>query len=354
MSITAPVTHVLPLTTIRRKRVLPVFGQVLVRQGQKVIATDVIAEANLKPEHILLDVARGLGVSAEQAHQLIERQVGEFVDSGGIIANRGGSLAARMVRAPSAGMIAAIGGGKVLLETETPPYQLRAGMPGVVSQLMPDRGAVIETTGAWVQCVWGNGRMDTGQLHSLLEAPEDILTPDKMDVSLRGMVLLAGHANQIEALQTAADLPARGLILGSMSTNLVPTASKMRFPIVVIEGFGHIPMNSTAFKLLTTNDTREVALNAERYDRFYGIRPEIIIPLPASGDPPAPRDADIFAPGQQVRMLRAPYTSAIGTIASLRPGIVTFPSGVRAPAAEIRLENGESALVPLANIEVLE
>jgi hypothetical protein len=36
------------------------------------------------------------------------------------------------------------------------------------------------------------------------------------------------------------------------------------------------------------------------------------------------------------------------------PGLVVFPSGIRALAGEVQLENGESAVLPLANLEVLE
>jgi hypothetical protein len=42
----------------------------------------------------------------------------------------------------------------------------------------------------------------------------------------------------------------------------------MRYPILVLDGFGAIPMNSAAFKLLTTNNKREVTVNAEHFDRY--------------------------------------------------------------------------------------
>ena len=52
-----PVTHISPLITIRRSRLLPEKGQVFVRARQKVTATDVIGEVLLPgpigriPEH---------------------------------------------------------------------------------------------------------------------------------------------------------------------------------------------------------------------------------------------------------------------------------------------------------------
>jgi hypothetical protein len=127
----------------------------------------------------------------------------------------------------------------------------------------------------------------------------------------------------------------------------------MRYPILVTDGFGATPMNSAAFKLLTTNDRREVTVNAEHFDRYYGNRPEVIIPLPVSTEPPEPNSFAPFRTGQMVRLRRPPYAGAIGTISSLPAGLSTLPSGLRAPAADVRLENGETVLVPLVNLEVV-
>lgn len=347
----APITHILPLTNIRRERVLPGPGKVLVRAGQKVGATDTIAEANLYPEYLLIDVARGLGISAEKADRLIRCQAGTTLAEKDVIAGPVG-LARRIVRSPREGKVVLSGGGQVLLQITGKPFQLKAGLPGEVVELVSDRGAIVEATGALIQGVWGNGRMDYGVMSVLGKTPDAVLEASEMDVSLRGSIILTGHCQDIAALQAAEEVPVRGLILASMSSALAPAAAKLHLPIILIEGFGQRKMNSVAFKLLTTNDRREVALNAETWDPYQGTRPEVFIPLPGTSSTLAPPESGKFAPNRQVRILRAPEAGEIGVILNLKPS-TSFLGGLRLPAAEVRLESGKTILVPLANLEIL-
>jgi hypothetical protein len=43
----------------------------------------------------------------------------------------------------------------------------------------------------------------------------------------------------------------------------------------------------------------------------------------------------------------------IGSITDLPEGLSKLPSGLRAPAAEVKLENDANVLVPLVNLEVV-
>ncbi len=348
----APVTHYLPLTAVRRARKLPAPGRVLVRIGQQVAATDAVAETYLPEAHMLLDIRRALAVpSAAKAESLVERKPGEKVQKGDVIAETGG-LFSRVIRAPANGMIVAIGNGQVTLETETPPFTLRAGLPGVITELLSDYGVVIETIGALFQGVWGNGRCDQGVLLALMRAADDELTRDRLEVSLRGAVVAAGFCGDADAIRVAGELPLRGLILASVSPQVLPVLKSARFPVIILEGFGRIPMNPAVFKLLTTNEKRDIALNAAAWNRYTGERPEAAIPLPAEAEM-AP-DTDEFQAGQTVRIQGSPYTGQTGTILHLKPGQTPLPSGLRAPAAEVRLESGDKVMIPLSNMDVLE
>ena len=349
----APVVHILPLTKIRRERMLPVPGKVLVRRGQKVGANDVVAEAKLNPEHLLLHFARGLGLSEDEADQYLQCKDGMQVSQGDVLAGPVG-MTKRVVRAPRTGRVVVAGAGQILLELEIPPYELKAGLPGTVTGLVDDRGAVIENVGALIQGVWGNGRIDYGLMNSELKSPEDLFTPDRLDVSQRGSIILGGYCDDGDVLRSAANLPLRGLILSSLDSTLISLAERVRIPVIVIEGFGQQKMNPAAYNLLTTNERREVALNAQTWDPYRGTRPEVIIPLPANVDPNLPQETVAFASGQQVRILRAPYIGSTASILELRPGMSTMPSGVMAASAEVQLGSGEKVVLPLANFEVIE
>jgi hypothetical protein len=348
----AAVHHILPLTTIVRERRLPVKGTVRVHMNQKVAAGDIVADATWAREHIFLDVTRMLSVAAPAADGLMRYKAGDDVAAGAVIA-RGGGLLPKTVRAPRSGRVVASGGGQILIESGESRLELRAGLSGVVCDLIPDRGVIIQTTGALIQGVWGNGRVDTGVMINLADKPDAVLTPGRLDVSMRGSILVAGQVRDPDVLRTAAEVAVRGLLIGSLYPSLLPLAREVRFPIVLTDGFGSLPMNSAAYRLITTNSQREVTLNAEAFDRYSGARPEVIIPLPAENAPPAPRDVEALAPDQTVWVRRQPAAGSIGTILSLQPGLTAFPSGRRAPAAEVRLENGAQVLIPLVNLEVV-
>jgi len=347
-----PVTHVSPLITIRRSRLLPEKGQVLVRAGQKVIATDIIGEVLLPGNHLIVDVRRALGLSRPgEAEKVIDRHTGERLQKGDVIAETTGILP-RVVRSSVDCQIVAIANGQVVLETEPAKMALKAGFNGTVMEVLPERGATIETNGVLVQGVWGNQQADYGLLLVLAKTPDEEFTRARLDINMRGAVVLAGHASQPDALKAAAELPIRALILASMSADLIDLASSLPIPILLVEGFGRIPMNHAAFGLLTSNEKRDICVNACKWNPLSGERPEIIIPLPADGLDT--RETANLAPETPVRVLCAPYQGQVGTIVFVKPGMTTLPNGLFAQVAGVQLENDETITIPLQDLDVLE
>lgn len=348
----AAITHILPVTTIRRERLLPVPGRVVVRRGQHVSSTDVVAEAVLEPKHLLMDIARGLGLAPQEADRYLVCKDGEQVGVGDVLAGPVG-LARRLVRSPHDGTVVVAGEGQLLLRLDLPPFELKAAYQGIVTDLLGDRGVIIQTTGALIQGVWGNGRTGFGLLNVLAHTPDEQLTAGQLDVSMRGSVVMSGYCENEDVFQTGADLPLRGLILASMNARLIQAASQVDYPVILIDGFGKIPMNSTAFKLLTTSDRRDVTLNADPWNRYKGARPEVLLAVPSATQSELPDETDIISEGKHVRVISPPYQGKLATIVTVPRGLSTLPSGVSGAAANIRFEDGETALIPLANLDLI-
>ncbi len=347
----APVTHILPLTKVIRARMLPSAGRVSVRAGQKVSAADVIAEAHVPSKHLLIDIRRALNIpQISLAERAVVRQEGDKLTKGDVIAETGG-LFSRIVRAPSDCEVISVTGGQVLLRAQSIVVELKAGLSGTVTELIPERGAMIEADGALVQGAWGNGGIDSGLLLVLAHSPEEEFTRSRLDVSMRGAVVMAGHCASAEALTAGGELPLRGLILASMTADLISVANKQKYPILVLEGFGKTPMSESAYRLLTSSEKRDASVNAT-FASQTGERPEVVIPLPSIGE--ISSDSAYFAADQRVRVHGIPYEGQIGKLVQVLPGLSVLPSGIRAPAADVQFDSETRAVVPLANLEVLK
>jgi hypothetical protein len=347
------VTHVIPLTTVRRERRLPVPGTVGVRIGQRVQPSDVVAEAQVAPRHYFLDVARGLGIPEREAPQYMRKNRGDRVEGGEVIAGPVG-FSRRTIRAPADGRIAAISGSRVLLEVEGDPFSLKAGFPGEVTGTDGTTVVTIETTGALIQGVWGNGHQDFGVMRLVGDGPDDRLQTDKLDINLRGAVLIAGMCDQPAPLHQATELSVRGVILGSLTSDLIPVAQRLPYPVVVTDGFGRLPINPMAYGLLTSNVGREAALDARPGGPHAADRPEVIIPLPSARDLEVPDEVIPLVRGLRVRVLRAPHMGAVGVVQSIDEDAMPFPSGLLARCATVDLEGIGATTVPLANLEALQ
>ncbi len=350
----APISHTLALTTIIRRKELPLHGEVIARLNQKVRASSVVAEAQFSHKHHLIDVARVLGIDNETAEKKINKdiRVGKNLSAGTIVAS-GRGLIPKTVKVKEGGRVVAMGGGQILLDTSGKEFELKAGISGEIIEIIPNRGVVIREVGALIQGVWGNGKSNSGELHILTKNPAHILEASQIDISLRSFVILAGSCQDAESLQSGAENTIRGLILSSIHPSLLGLARKMPYPIIVIDAMGKQAMNANAYKIISTNNKRNVTVNAVAYDRYAGDRPEVIIPLPQNDLPPQPRKIERFAPGQKVRLRREPYIGATGTLIELPTELQTLPNGLRVLAAKVKLENAKRITIPLVNLEVL-
>ncbi len=340
------------LTQIRRSRLLPVSGMVLVRVGQKVTTNEVIAEAEVPSQFHYVDVMRSFGLATPaQAERLINRKVGEQVDKNDILAETGGAFS-RIIRSPMAGTILSIRNGQMLVETSKSKLTVNAGFTGKVTEIVKDRGAVLETDGVLIQGMWGNGKCGFGPLEIDQAQLDAELDSAILKLENRSKVLCAASCSSEQLLAAAGGLPVGGLILGSLSPELIQAAEQQAYPILVIEGYGKTRINDFSRRLLASNAGRETAINAVKWNRWTGERPELIISLPAAGD--AYREIVELKLGQMVRVHSAPYCGQLATVDSFKEGMTTLPNHIRANAVGLKFLNNERAAIPLPNFELID
>ncbi len=347
----AQLTQIHPLVYIRRNRILPVPGVVNVRSGQKVNPSDIIIEAEVPTRHYLVDVYRTLRMrTPADAEKIIQRAVGDKLEKNDIIAETGGMFS-RVMRTPGPGRIVSIENGRVLIEAEVRKMVRYAGMVGTVTQV-EERGAVVETSGTLVQGVWGNGKTGFGTLMIQPESVDGELLASAVGLNARGTVLLAGYCTSPEVFTAASATEIGGMILGSMSSSLIQAAESQPYPIIVLGGFGTFGLDSVSKKILVSSSGRSAAINAVKWDKMTGDRPEIIISLPSNGEP-YPEEME-FSIGQTVRVHASEFLGKVGMVEKIMPGSTRLASGLRTSAAVVKFENGEKGIIPLANLDVLQ
>lgn len=345
-------TRVTKCTMLRRERLLPEPGEVLVQVGDFVQAMDVVARLHV-PSHIhAVDVARDLRLRDEDIRPYLVKELGEAVRAGEPLAVRRGplGLGGRASKAPAEGRLWRIVGRWALLEGEPRPLEVRAYVRGRVVKVVESRGAVVETHAALVEGAWGTGGEGYGVL-KVLAGRTDPLDQAVVDISCRGGVVVCGLLDSPEVLQELARVQAQGLIAGSLRARVLPVAKEVGLPLVVTEGFGTTPMNADAYALLAQHEGDEVSLlgcAAEVHARRW---PEVAIPVPESEER-APEPPGEVAVGVRVRVLRGPHMGKVGTVQALPTRPQPVDGAVRW-GARVQLEEGELVFIPWNNLALM-
>ncbi len=347
-------TRIVKVARVRRERVLPVRGQVLVQSGSRVGSLDIVARADSGGRLYPVPLARYLHVKEDQVAKFLLKQSGDQVQAREIIASKPelfGTLR-RIYRAPSNGRISTLHGAWLTLELADAPFELKALYRGSVTNVMPRLGVVIEATGALAQGVWGAGGESYGVIKQMVDAPDLVLTEDKIDLSARGVILIAGAGITREAFRRAAQERAAGLIVGGLEPQLRELADSFGLPTLVTEGFGTRVMSTAIFELLTSHNGNEAVINTSGGKRG-APRSEVFIPvLLTGGESALPLPTLIAEAGAQVRLTSGARSGETGVIAEVPAMPRTIEGGALTWGADVDIGTSR-VFVPWDNLELI-
>jgi hypothetical protein len=357
-----PYTSLHALTRIHVERVLPVPGEILVRIGDWVDASQVIGRVPVHGEVRVVNVAQVLGLIDIDLSQVMVKKRGDWVESGEVLAARRAILPFwhKPCRSPVTGRLAAMGYGWVVIETEqvaqTPGSSrgcpsaaewrpearlcnLSALVPGHVVDVASNRSVILETVGAHIVGACGLGGEVGGVLRVAVDGPGDMLASDDVGMGFNNAVLLGGAGLTPEVVERAGEMQVKGMIVGSMSASLLESLKEPPFPIVATEGYGNLPMSSIAFDILKRQEGREVYLNG-RGGHTRQLRPTIVVPLTeyARSENEAlvsPSPMEPLRTGDLVRAVRRPLMGQLGEVVSFPTEPQTLPSGFSLTGAQV-------------------
>ena len=342
----------LAATEIRRVRQLPFRGEVLVTMGQSLHPEDLIAEAALPAEIYTLDIARGLGIDPSEVVSCLVRDLGEELAQDDVLAECERTLA-RLVRVPQAGQLLACRDGVAFIAAGKRKVSVQAGMIGVVSDILPERGAILTTQGSLIQGVWGNGQVGAGVLRTQTAVLKKVTSPETLMEIDAGQVIALGGCSHQDLLGKILEKKPTGLILGSLSPDLMSLVAAQHFPVILLGGFGELPPDEHTFQLLHEKSGQVVCLNASKPDYIDGVLPEIIIPS-SQGDPQSvwPFQAEIKI-GQRVQVMSGAERGGVYTVVGLPEEMASLESGLISKVSVLKPDEGEEMMAPIENLAIL-
>jgi hypothetical protein len=367
-----PGLRVAERTVVRKERRLPIKGEVVVAAGDHVKSDTVVARTHLPGNVQLINVASKLGLPPEDLPSVMQKKDGDPIEKGETLAVTQGffGLLKSRVPSPCEGTVESISTvtGQVILREPPTPIEIDAYVDGRVVDIFPEEGVAVETVGSFIQGIFGVGGEKTGEIAVLVTGPGDVLEASLITEDHKGKIIVGGSHVKWEGLQKAMTIGASGIVVGGFDDPdlkrllgkdlgvAITGHEDLATALILTEGFGEIAMAHGTFDLLKSREGRKASVNGATQIRAGVIRPEIVVPLEGDASDlvegaSATTGLEI---GSLIRVIREPYFGALGKVKELPNELQKMESESMVRVLEVEFEDGGTALLPRANVEMIE
>jgi len=363
-------------TVVRRKRLLPIPGEVLVRAGDRITADSVIARTDLPGKVHALNLANLLSVAPDEIGDYLIKKAGEGVCRDEVIAENKPFISwfKTEVRSPIDGTLesASTVTGQTLLREPPKSLNLLGYVDGRVVEMYPNQGVTVETTCTFIQGIFGIGGEAWGEVVMGVHAAGESLTPAQLGSDMKGKIVVCGAFVGADLMKRAKDIGVTALVAGGLHDKdlrellsydlgvAITGTERVGFTLVLTEGFGTIPMAAKTFTLLETHAGRKASISGATQIRAGVIRPEILIPHTDHADPAVGQsgssdvDRGGIKTGDQVRVIRDPMFGRIGQVTGLPPELTRIETESEVRVLHVQFADRSVATIPRANVELIE
>ncbi len=358
---------------LRRERRLPLRGDVLVEVGAAVAADTIVARTELPGNVQTVNIAAKLALDPARVPDALTVPVGASTKKGDVIAEGKSlfGLVRQRALAPVNGTIESVSPitGQLILREPPIPVEIDAYVRGVVAEVLPGEGVVIEAAGALLQGIFGVGGETFGVLRVAADAPDEELTAARLAPSHAGCVVVGGSYVSHATLMRATELGVAAVVVGGFDDRdlrqllgrdlgvAITGAEDLGLTLVLTEGFGRIRMAERTWRLLQAHEGQQASVSGATQIRAGVMRPEIVIPHPVAAE--RVRRPGTVALGIEVgsllRVIREPYFGRIARVVELPPELQPLETEARVRVMRVEFADDRSlAVVPRANVELIE
>lgn len=357
---------------VRKNRILPLKGDVMVKVGDRVKPSDVVARTLLPGNVVPLNVANKLGIPPEDIAGIMLKKVGDPVKNGETIALSKSlfGLFKNECAATIDGTIESISHvtGQVLLRGAPTPVEVKAYLSGEVVETIPKEGVVVACVASFVQGIFGIGGETSGALQVVVPDASTVLTEKQIQPEHAGKIIVGGSLVTAEGLKRAIAVGVKGVVVGGFDDKdlrdflgydigvAITGSEDIGTTLVVTEGFGQINMAQKTFDLLKKHEGEMACINGATQIRAGVIRPEVVIPAPeaAGKESAAGAPTEGLKVGSPIRVIRHPHFGRLGRVTDLPSPLTKLESESKARILEVEFYDGSKAVVPRANVEMIE
>lgn len=362
-------------TVIQVERRLPIPGEVLVKEGERVEFDTVVARTSVPGGVEIVKLVHLLGIDPDDVGRYLTKKVGDDVKKDEIIAEKKGFLGMfkSVATSPTTGVIQQISEltGQVTISEPPVPIEIKAYVPGRIEKVLPNEGCIVQTSAALIQGIFGVGGETHGKLAFAVDSPDEMLTSDRIRDNHAKKVVVGGSLVKVEALKKAASLGVKGIVVGGIEDKdlsdflgyeigvAITGHENIGLTLIVTEGFGTMCMSERTFNLLRRLEGKEAAINGATQIRAGVIRPEIIVPQPDAERAVHSAESSVvpqkgMEPGMAVRIIREPDFGRMGKIVRLPVDLQVVETESPVRVLEVDLEDGRKVVVPRADVEIIE
>lgn len=356
----------------RIMRRLPIAGDVQVKVNQQVTADDVVAETNLPGDVHPINLANTMSLPPADVVTCMLKAEGDAIALDEPLAQSKGifGMFKTVVNSRYEGTVETVSPvtGQVIIRGAPLPVQVKAYMSGEVVNVTEGEGCEIEADVAYVQGIFGVGGEIQGSIKVACVSHDQDLDSDLITEDMKGCVVIGGARMTASSIRRAMEVGAAAIISGGIDDQdlkellgydlgvAITGRENLGITVIVTEGFGDISMAERTFEMLREFEGQLASVNGATQIRAGVMRPEIIVPLETLPEQTA---AGKFEEGQlevgrTLRVIRDPWFGMIGTVSGLPTEPHVLGSGSKARVLEVTFPSGEKAVVPRANVELIE